>query len=74
MSEEDTQYENLYEYDPSLAATALFAGLFGISTLYHVWQLTTKKTWYFIPFVVGGLCTSPTACPSTTHDRANALS
>ncbi|KAK8189381.1 putative RTA1 domain protein [Phyllosticta capitalensis] len=45
----------LYNYQPSLAAAVIFIVLFGASTIAHVIQLTMKKTWYFIPFVIGGI-------------------
>ena len=45
-----------YHYTPSLAASAAFAALFGISAIAHATQLTIRRTWYFIPFVIGGLC------------------
>lgn len=44
-----------YYYDPSKAAAAVFVTLFAISTLMHLFQLTRKRTWYFIPFVIGGI-------------------
>ncbi|KAN0073889.1 RTA1 like domain containing protein [Elaphomyces granulatus] len=43
----------LYHYDPSLAAACIFTVMFGVSTLLHVFQLLRKRTWYFIPFIVG---------------------
>ena len=48
-----------YNYDPSLVAGAIFVVLFAISTIAHLGQLVMKKTWYFIPFVIGGLCKYP---------------
>lgn len=45
-----------YRYDPSLAAAVLFIVLFGIATLLHSFQLLRKRTWYFLPFVIGGFC------------------
>jgi hypothetical protein len=45
-----------YKYDPSLPAAAVFAAAFGVSTILHAYQLVRWKTWYFIPFLVGGLC------------------
>jgi hypothetical protein len=45
-----------YKYDPSLPAAAVFAAAFGMSTILHAYQLVRWKTWYFIPFLVGGLC------------------
>ncbi|KAL3420030.1 rta1 domain-containing protein [Phlyctema vagabunda] len=45
----------LYKYDPSFIAALAAAALFGITSLLHIWQLSKNKTWYFIPFVIGGL-------------------
>jgi hypothetical protein len=45
-----------YHYDPSVAAAVVFVALFAISTLMHSVQLVWKRTWYFIPFVIGGFC------------------
>lgn len=49
-------HSNLYGYDPSIAAAAIFVILFVATTGYHVWQLTKARCWYFIPFVIGGIC------------------
>jgi hypothetical protein len=48
----------LYHYNPSKVAAILFIALFGISTILHIFQLSRKRTWYFIPFVIGGICMS----------------
>ncbi|KAF7910799.1 uncharacterized protein EAF01_002308 [Botrytis porri] len=45
----------LYHYEPSTAAACVFVVLFGISAILHIYQLVSKRTWYFIPFVIGGL-------------------
>ncbi|KAI0024849.1 RTA1 like protein-domain-containing protein [Xylariomycetidae sp. FL0641] len=44
-----------YRYNPSRAAAAAFVALFGLSAIVHLGQLVRKRTWYFIPFVVGGV-------------------
>lgn len=46
-----------YRYDPSLAAAAIFVALFLLVTGLHLYQLLRTRTWYFIPFVIGGCCT-----------------
>ncbi|KAL5334110.1 RTA1 like protein-domain-containing protein [Aspergillus crustosus] len=43
-----------YYYTPSAAAGGIFAGLFGVFTLVHIYQLTRTKTWFMIPFAIGG--------------------
>ncbi|KAJ5771692.1 hypothetical protein N7520_002221 [Penicillium odoratum] len=47
--------DNLYGYDPSIAAALIFVILFAGTTSYHIWQLTKAQCWYFIPFVIGGI-------------------
>jgi len=54
MSSDSVPKFVLYHYDPSLAAACVFAVMFGVSTLLHIFQLLRRRTWYFIPFVVGG--------------------
>lgn len=48
----------LYHYDPSTPAAVVFITLFAITTLLHIFQMVKAKTWYFIPFVIGGICMS----------------
>ncbi|TEA21375.1 Protein RTA1 [Colletotrichum sidae] len=50
---EQSQGFTFYHYDPSMVAAVVFIGVFGISGLLHIWQLTRTRTWYFIPFVIG---------------------
>jgi hypothetical protein len=45
-----------YKYIPSALAAILFAVLFALTTSLHAFQLVRWKTWYFIPFLIGGLC------------------
>ncbi|KAK3073644.1 hypothetical protein LTR53_004603 [Teratosphaeriaceae sp. CCFEE 6253] len=44
-----------YHYSPSLAAAILFAILFGLSTSLHFAQMLRSRTWFLIPFVIGGI-------------------
>ncbi|KIN06307.1 hypothetical protein OIDMADRAFT_101070 [Oidiodendron maius Zn] len=44
-----------YRYNPSLPAAAIFMALFAISTSLHIFQLIRRRTWYFLPFVIGGI-------------------
>jgi hypothetical protein len=46
----------MYRYIPSQIAAIIFVAAFGLATLGHVFQLVRKKTWYFIPLVVGCVC------------------
>jgi hypothetical protein len=53
---EPSEEFQLYHYDPSLAAAAISAILFLVTTLVHIWQIFKHKTWFFVAFIVGGLC------------------
>ncbi|KIX99097.1 uncharacterized protein Z520_05558 [Fonsecaea multimorphosa CBS 102226] len=44
----------LYRYDPSLAAAVIFIALFALASLLHTYQLLRTRTWFLIPFCVGG--------------------
>ncbi|RAK81097.1 RTA1 domain-containing protein [Aspergillus fijiensis CBS 313.89] len=44
----------LYRYTPSRAAAVIFVVLFSLTTAYHVYQLTRRRAWYFLAFVIGG--------------------
>ena len=44
----------LYNYKPSVAASVVFALVFGISAGLHVWQAFVKaKAWFFTAFIIG---------------------
>lgn len=45
-----------YRYDPSMGGAILFILLFIGTTGYHVFQMVKSRTWFFIPFVIGGIC------------------
>ncbi|KAJ4289044.1 hypothetical protein N0V90_011386 [Kalmusia sp. IMI 367209] len=45
----------LYRYNPNLVAAIVFVVLFALTTFYHIYQIGRKRTWYFIPLVIGGL-------------------
>lgn len=57
----DPDYKNadfaLYRYAPSLAGAVIFCIVFVITTGLHTFQMARTKTWYMVPFVVGGFCT-----------------
>ncbi|KAJ5586889.1 uncharacterized protein N7459_002654 [Penicillium hispanicum] len=44
----------LYNYDPSAGAAVAFSAIFFLTTAVHIWQLIRNRTWFFIPFIVGG--------------------
>lgn len=45
-----------YYFHPSLAAAAIFVAIFAITTIVHSWQMFRTKTWFLIPFLIGGFC------------------
>ncbi|TIA61073.1 RTA1-domain-containing protein [Aureobasidium pullulans] len=57
MSDSSTQYGDfkLYRYDPSMAAAVIFIIAFILITALHFYQMIRTKTYFFIPFVIGGL-------------------
>ncbi|KAK5124919.1 hypothetical protein LTR85_001109 [Meristemomyces frigidus] len=44
-----------YHYRPSMAAAIIFIVLFGLATSLHVAQMLRTRTWFMIPFVIGGI-------------------
>ncbi|GFF24890.1 RTM1-like protein, putative [Aspergillus udagawae] len=44
----------LYRYDPSVGAAVAFILLFIVSSCIHTYQLARTRTWFFVPFVLGG--------------------
>lgn len=55
-STEGTFEFKLYRYTPSLGAAILFLVLFALITLYHLYQVIRLRSWYFLVFVIGGVC------------------
>ncbi|KAH8892912.1 RTA1-domain-containing protein [Thozetella sp. PMI_491] len=51
MADDD---KNLYGYSPSPVAALIFAALFAAATLWHIYVVVRRRTWYFIPLIVGG--------------------
>ena len=45
-----------YHYDPSVAAAIIFIVLFILTTLLHMYQMIRTRTWFLVPFVLGGIC------------------
>ncbi|KAJ5572863.1 hypothetical protein N7450_009847 [Penicillium hetheringtonii] len=44
-----------YYYTPSTAAAAIFTVLLGLSSIMHFYQLIRTRTWFMVPFLIGGL-------------------
>lgn len=57
-----------YYYDPSTAAGAIFVVLFGLSTVLHFYQLIRTRTWFMIPFLIGGIREYLPPSPFETRD------
>lgn len=53
---EDEVIFTFYRYDPSMGGAFLFILLFIGTTFYHMFQVFRTRTWYFVPFVIGGTC------------------
>jgi hypothetical protein len=49
----------LFPYAPSEIGAILFAGLFGLSTLYHLFQMIRGRAWFYTAFVVGSISNCP---------------
>jgi hypothetical protein len=52
----DTTAFAYYRYDPSMAAAVIFTLLFMGTTFYHIFKLVKTRTWFFVPFAIGGVC------------------
>ncbi|KAL2865965.1 RTA1 domain-containing protein [Aspergillus lucknowensis] len=50
-----TDDDNIYGYEPSIPAGGVFMLLFGLTTIWHGYQLFRARALYFIPFFIGGI-------------------
>ena len=46
----------LWNYIPSLPLAITFAILFGLVTTILAWKTFKTRTWFCLPFVIGGIC------------------
>jgi hypothetical protein len=46
----------LYNYNPSGGAAIPVAALFGLTTVIHIVQMVRARSWFMIPFTIGGFC------------------
>lgn len=46
----------LYNYNPSGGAAIPVAALFGLATVIHIVQMVRARSWFMIPFTIGGVC------------------
>jgi len=51
-------------FNPSPSASLAAIVVFALTSLLHILQLIRKRTWYFIPLLVGGLGKFQTASHS----------
>ncbi|OAL52709.1 RTA1-domain-containing protein [Pyrenochaeta sp. DS3sAY3a] len=47
--------KSYYDYTPSVAAAAIFIIIFLILVVIHILRLIKTRTWFCIPFIIGGL-------------------
>jgi len=47
-----------YRYIPSLAAAIIFIIIFGLLTTLHIVKMFKLRSWFFVPFVLGGISKS----------------
>jgi hypothetical protein len=45
----------IWDYNPSIPAAAVGAGVCGLLTLLHVFRLAMHKTLFCIPFIIGAI-------------------
>ncbi|KAI5204219.1 RTA1-domain-containing protein [Aureobasidium subglaciale] len=56
MSDSDGTIDfKLYRYDPSMAAAVIFVVAFALATGLHLYQMIRTKTYFFVPFCIGGV-------------------
>ena len=47
----------LWQYVPSIPAAIIFALLFLLPTIFHIWKICKTRARFCIPFAIGGVCT-----------------
>lgn len=57
-----------FRYNPSTAGNVVFVVLFAVPAAAHAYMLVKRKTWYFLPFLIGCLCKSGGAASSSGLD------
>lgn len=46
----------LYDYEPSIPAAIIFIVLFSGLAILHILRIFLRKTWFYIPVAIGGIC------------------
>jgi len=54
--DDDLSEFQYYHYVPSKAGAAIFALIFLISTLLHLYQMVVTRVWFMVPLCIGGIC------------------
>jgi hypothetical protein len=49
----------LYPYAPSKPGAIIFAALFGLSALIHLFQMIKGRAWFYTAFVLGSISNFP---------------
>lgn len=62
---------HLYQYIPSLPAAAVAVVVFAILTALHTWRMHKAKAYYFVPFLIGGICKSISRGIISRYNTAN---
>lgn len=52
----DALHFKYFYYNPSMGAAVLFLILFALITSFHFFRMIKSKTWFMVPFCIGGLC------------------
>jgi hypothetical protein len=55
MADSDAPKYVLWPYTPTIAAGVIAALVFVVLTGIHIWKLIKNRTWFCVPFVIGGL-------------------
>ncbi|KAH8896107.1 RTA1 like protein [Thozetella sp. PMI_491] len=64
----------LYPYDPNPVAAMIFVVLFGVTTIWHAQIMWRRRSWYFIPLIIGGLLEIVGyVCRFMAHDNMNSI-
>ena len=66
MSDSHIEYK-LWNYTPSIAGGVIGAIVFFILTFLHTWRLVKNRTWFCIPFVIGGFVSPAPLPPINLH-------
>ncbi|RAL14299.1 RTA1 domain-containing protein [Aspergillus homomorphus CBS 101889] len=51
--DQDVVYFALYRYTPSIPAAVVFAVVFCVLSIFHIYRLVRHRTFFFVPFVIG---------------------